>query len=98
DEINRVAEQFAEIERLEGMPDKTVLRQLAAAARFFVKRRLKDLKVPTMVVYGTHDRFVPNVHSRMLFHLLPQARLVAIEGAGHELTIDKGEELLGYLK
>ena len=52
------------------------------------------MHVPTLVVYGTDDKFVPPNNSKKLFELLPNAHLVAIKDGGHELFVDKGEELL----
>jgi pimeloyl-ACP methyl ester carboxylesterase len=44
-------------------------------------------------VYGSDDQFVPNINSRKLAKLLPVAEVVEIEGAGHEITADKPDEL-----
>jgi 3-oxoadipate enol-lactonase len=93
EDVERIARQFAEIAASDGMNIDTVLRQLVAAARFNVARRLKRCDVPALVVYGTADAFVPTVNSKKVARHLKNARLVAIEGGGHELTLDKGPEL-----
>lgn len=97
EERARIAREFAAIAESEGMNTPTAVRQLLAAARFRVRDRLKELGVPTLVIYGTDDKFVPNVNSRKIAALVPNARLVPIEGGGHELTLDKGPELTKVL-
>ena len=92
-----IAREYARIDASAGKT-ALVLRQLGAAARFKIKRRLSDLDVPTLVVYGTHDRFVSNVNSTKLYDLLPKAKLVPIQDAGHEPSLDKPSELLEVLQ
>ncbi len=88
-----IARRYAEIARRDGIFVDTVVKQLVAAARFTPIRELKTMKVPTLVVYGTHDLFVPTANSIKLARLLPNAKLQALEGAGHEASLDKGSEL-----
>ena len=78
----------------EGMPYLTTLKQLAAAARFKVAADLRAMRVPTLVVYGTDDRFVPIVNSLMIHRSIPGAKMVKIDGGGHELMTDRPAELL----
>jgi pimeloyl-ACP methyl ester carboxylesterase len=93
-----VTKEYLSIADDAGLYPVTVLKQLVGAARFHVKRRLKSLRVPTMVVYGTDDLFVPNINSRKLVQYIPNARLVPIEDGGHELTLDKGDELAAVVR
>jgi pimeloyl-ACP methyl ester carboxylesterase len=46
--------------------------------------RLADLTVPTLVLHGTDDPFFPIEHGRALAGGIPGARLVALEGMGHQ--------------
>jgi len=87
-----IAQQFEDIASLEGLYTEVVFKQLAAAARFRVARRLRSLAVPTLVLYSTHDRFVPNDNSKKLVQYIPGAKLLPLERAGHEPSLDKGEE------
>jgi pimeloyl-ACP methyl ester carboxylesterase len=48
-------------------------------------RRLEHLRAPTLVVHGTHDPLFPHQHGRALAAEIPGARLLTLEGAGHEL-------------
>ena len=48
--------------------------------------RLRDLHdLPTLVVHGTEDPLFPPQHGRALADAIPGARLVELEGVGHEL-------------
>jgi pimeloyl-ACP methyl ester carboxylesterase len=48
------------------------------------RHRLGDIRVPTVVLHGTADPFLPFGHGVALAAEIPGARLVALEGAGHE--------------
>jgi pimeloyl-ACP methyl ester carboxylesterase len=48
-------------------------------------RRLDDLRAPTLVVHGTHDPMFPHEHGVALADEIPDARLLTLAGAGHEL-------------
>jgi pimeloyl-ACP methyl ester carboxylesterase len=47
--------------------------------------RLADISVPTLVLHGTDDPFFPFEHGRALADGIPGARLVALEGMGHQV-------------
>jgi len=48
-------------------------------------RRYQELSVPLVVVHGTADRNVPIEQARRLHRAAPSSRLIAVDGAGHEL-------------
>ncbi|MEV1292082.1 alpha/beta hydrolase [Pseudonocardia sp. NPDC049635] len=48
------------------------------------RRRLGEIRVPTLVLHGTDDPFVPLGHGIALAEEIPGARLVEVPGAGHE--------------
>lgn len=92
-----VTEKYATIGAEDGLYGATAVRQLASAGRFHVKRQLKQLKPPALIVYGTHDRLVPNLNSRKLAALIPNATLIPLRG-GHELSLDQGPALVKTLQ
>lgn len=47
--------------------------------------RYEELRVPLVIVHGTADRNVPIEQARRLHRAAPDARLMEVEGAGHEL-------------
>ncbi|MDB4988269.1 MAG: alpha/beta hydrolase fold [Myxococcaceae bacterium] len=48
-------------------------------------RRLRSLKVPTVVLHGAEDPLIPNLAGRVIAAQIPGARLSIIAGLGHEL-------------
>jgi pimeloyl-ACP methyl ester carboxylesterase len=50
-----------------------------------VPGRLSELSVPTLVLHGTEDPLFPYAHGEALAEEIPGARLMPLEGAGHEM-------------
>jgi pimeloyl-ACP methyl ester carboxylesterase len=50
-----------------------------------MRPRLQGLTAPTLVVHGTEDPLFPLGHGEALAAAIPGARLLAIEGMGHEV-------------
>ena len=50
-----------------------------------VRPRLSELDVPTLVVHGTEDPFFPLPHGQALADEIPGARLLAVDGMGHQV-------------
>jgi pimeloyl-ACP methyl ester carboxylesterase len=50
-----------------------------------VRGRVRDLHVPTLVLHGTEDPLFPFPHGEALADEIPGARLVPLEGVGHEV-------------
>ena len=47
--------------------------------------RLRQIRVPTLVLHGAEDPLFPIDHGRALAAAIPGARLIALERTGHEL-------------
>jgi len=50
-----------------------------------LRDRLGEITAPTLVLHGTEDPLFPLPHGEMLAREIPDARLVPMPGAGHEL-------------
>ena len=50
-----------------------------------VRERLGSIAVPALVLHGTEDPLFPPAHAEAMAREVPGARLVLLEGAGHEL-------------
>lgn len=48
-------------------------------------RRLRKLRVPTLVLHGAQDPLIPNIAGRVIAAQIPGARLEIVEGLGHDL-------------
>ena len=55
---------------------------LAAGSRI---EGLKKVRVPTLVIHGTDDVLVPVENGRLVAEAVPGARLIEIEGMGHDV-------------
>ena len=64
---------------------------LASATNHFLvkgggpKRTVRDLTAPLLVIHGTTDPLFPVEHGEALAKAVPGAKLVKVEGGGHEL-------------
>lgn len=47
--------------------------------------RLAEITAPALIIHGTEDPVLPYAHGLALARELPRARLVTLEGTGHEL-------------
>ncbi|HYP41523.1 MAG TPA: alpha/beta fold hydrolase [Chloroflexia bacterium] len=57
-----------------------------------IRRELKALSLPTLVLWGSRDRVVPLEHGAFMAKHIPGARLVVVRGAGHMPFYEKPEE------
>ena len=55
------------------------------------------MDVPTLVLHGAQDRLVVPANGEMLAGLIPDAKLVLVEGANHILTTDRTDEVNALL-
>ncbi|RWK12134.1 alpha/beta hydrolase [Mesorhizobium sp.] len=73
---------------------------LASATNHFLlkgegpKRAVRDVTVPLLVIHGTTDPIFPIEHGEALAGAVPCARLVRVEGGGHELHCDDWRQII----
>jgi len=88
--VSRLADNFG----VEPPPRATLLAQIAAVIGHNTRRRLAELEgLPTLVIKPVLDLLVPPSGSDALGELIPGARVVAIEGAGHGLMGQVPDEI-----
>jgi pimeloyl-ACP methyl ester carboxylesterase len=74
------------------------LRQLAAViASGDRTEALRSLKVPTLVIHGDADRLVTYSGGKATADAIPGARLVTIEGMGHDLPHQAWPQIIGAI-
>jgi pimeloyl-ACP methyl ester carboxylesterase len=56
-----------------------------------LEARLRDLTVPTLVLFGTVDRVIPSEMGHLYKELLPNCSLVFVYDAGHAISTDRPE-------
>lgn len=88
DVVQRWADSAAEL------PPDTVRRSVRAVLnRPALWDRLGDVRVPALVIAGAEDAATPLMDARRLADRLPRARLEAVEGAGHVVTLERPGEV-----
>jgi len=50
--------------------------------------KVNSVRVPVLVIHGDEDPVLPYAHGKALADTIPHARLVTLEGAGHEIHKD----------
>lgn len=61
---------------------------------FDSRRRLAEIRCPTLVVAGSNDQAVPMHHAQMLHDGIPGSQLVIVQGADHTLIWTHPDELV----
>jgi pimeloyl-ACP methyl ester carboxylesterase len=73
------------------------LAQLGAIVRHGPAERLRNLRMPTLVLSGDADRIVPVENSYRLAALIPRAKLHVLRGAGHIFPLEREDETVELL-
>jgi len=53
--------------------------------------------IPTLVIVGSHDALTPVRHAYRISELVPESRVVVIEGAGHIVMLENADEVTKLL-
>lgn len=97
-----VVRHYDENKRLFPHSKEELARRTEGMARFDASGRLPGLKVPALVIHGSHDRLVPTANARLIAGRIPGAELVIVEGAGHHFYSERpeasAEAVLGFLE
>lgn len=59
--------------------------------------RSSQIKVPTLVIHGTEDSVLPYAHAEALLKTIPHAKLIPLEGRGHELHFQDWDLIIGAI-
>ena len=92
-----LAEKMQKVSNAQKATLKLVSSQLIAAGKFFVKKNLGKMRVPTQVILGAKDQFTPPKNSHQIHRCIPNAKLVKIKGGGHEVWHEQPDELASLL-
>jgi 3-oxoadipate enol-lactonase len=60
--------------------------------RFDVRRQLRSVDMPTLVVAGTRDNITPLANAEEIVHNLRGSSLVKLRGSGHLPMLERREE------
>jgi pimeloyl-ACP methyl ester carboxylesterase len=78
-------------------PDATRRAATAGLSGFDVVDRLPALRVPTVVICGTHDLIVPFAESERIAAAIPGAHLIAVPDAGHIVAWERPDDIATHL-
>ncbi len=62
-----------------------------------VRRRMAQISVPTLILFGEHDRVVPPENAPLLAEKIPDARVHILPGVGHMFPIEDPEATVSAL-
>lgn len=63
-----------------------------------LRKRLRRITAPTLVVRGAEDTLVPAAHAETYAAEIPGARLVVVEAAAHSLPLEQPEQLVSLVR
>ncbi|MEM9459501.1 MAG: alpha/beta hydrolase [Myxococcota bacterium] len=86
------------LDQMAAMNPELFFEMLAEASRHTAEDLLPDIQVPTLVIAGAHDRFVPLPTLRSIAFAIPQAQWVVIEDGTHALPAEYAEEISDRLQ
>lgn len=69
-----------------------------AAGNWSVEASLPSLHVPTLLIWGKHDRIMPSRIGKRYLRLLPDAQMTVIPGAGHSPHLERPDEFAARLQ
>ena len=72
---------------------ETTRQAVGALLQLDLTAELPSVRVPTLVVVGTHDALTPPRDAHRIANLIPDARLVEYPGAGHMLMYERTAEV-----
>ena len=76
-------EKYLQVRMANLCPVEYYFRHVLARQEHDTSARLKDIRVPTLILVGDEDRITPPSLSEELHRLIPGSELQLIAGAGH---------------
>lgn len=72
--------------------------QLWAAAAHDPGDALRQVQAQTLILHGSEDALVPACNAQRLAALLPSARLIVLQGAGHDFVLERPERTARHIE
>jgi pimeloyl-ACP methyl ester carboxylesterase len=94
---SELLDQFADQRQQARTRARVFQAQFAAILASDRSERVRDLKMPTLVLHGTSDQLVPVENGKLLAERIPGAKLVLFEGVGHFPHLEKPNETAAEL-
>lgn len=81
------------LDQMAAMNPELFMEMLGEASRHTADDLLPQIRVPTLVMAGAHDRFVPLPALRAIAFAIPQAQWVVVEDGTHALPAEYSDEV-----
>ncbi len=81
------------MEEIRACRPETILKDVAVAKCMDLEEVARGLRVPTLILCGSRDKLTPPALSERLNDLIPDSRLLILEGAGHMLPLEAPERV-----
>ena len=78
-------------ESIAALHKESYLKTIEASLTFDRSAEIDRIRVPTLLIYGEHDRLTPPAIGRALHERIAGSEFVEIEGAGHLTNIERPE-------
>jgi proline iminopeptidase len=93
-----LAKELVSSRKLKARPEALIHGYTQLLKGWTVMHRLREIRVPTLVVAGRQDFLFPPEHQAILADRLPNAELVIIERSGHNPQNEKLAKLIEIIK
>lgn len=98
-----VVQELIEYRLSDAVPPHAYQAQVAAgmamaSAEASFEDRLSEIKVPTLILFGEHDRVVPPGNAPLLTERIPGAQMKILSGVGHIFPIEAPEATVKALR
>jgi pimeloyl-ACP methyl ester carboxylesterase len=82
------------LDQMAAMNPELFFEMLGEASRHTAEDMLPQVRVPTLVMAGAHDRFIPLPTLRSIAFAIPQAQWVVVEDGTHALPAEYSDEVV----
>jgi 3-oxoadipate enol-lactonase len=81
-----------------GNPDGFVRASRAVDERDDITEKVRSIALPTLVIHGSEDVAIPTEKARSTADAIPGARMVTVDGAGHQSNMDHPAEVTRHIR
>jgi pimeloyl-ACP methyl ester carboxylesterase len=74
-------------------PPHALQKQVMAAMSFNARRRLNEIRQPTLILHGDADKIVPYANSAILSSGISGAQMISYAGIGHGMLMERATDV-----
>ncbi len=88
-----IVARYAEYSLQNPQDPVTLSKQIMIGTMFDFSQQAGTIHTPTLIIHGAQDQVVPVDNARKLAALIPESKLVVLEGSGHASHIDAAKRV-----